>query len=119
MCNTVDAFFSPVEHTSALDRAVVGNPLAETPSTGRSDRLGQESRRKPPSGTVRLGLPRAAAPTARLAPPRARPALSSYPVRTDAFEERWGNNPSPKDISDPTAHHNFRPTAHYYRSCMR
>jgi hypothetical protein len=61
----------PVEHTSALDRAVVGNPLAETPSTGRSNRLGggsnrlgQERRRKPrfaapggtPSGTVRLGL---------------------------------------------------------------
>jgi hypothetical protein len=29
----------PVEHTSALDRAVVGNPLAETPSTGRSNHL--------------------------------------------------------------------------------
>jgi hypothetical protein len=29
-----------VEHTSALDRAVVGNPLAELPSTGRSYRLG-------------------------------------------------------------------------------
>jgi hypothetical protein len=61
----------PVEHTSALYRAVVGNQLAETPSTGRSNRLGgrsnrlgQERRRKPrftalggtPSGTVRLGL---------------------------------------------------------------
>jgi hypothetical protein len=30
----------PVEHTSALDRAVVGNQLAETPSTSRSNRLG-------------------------------------------------------------------------------
>jgi hypothetical protein len=30
----------PVEHTSALDRAVIGNPLAELPSTGRSNRLG-------------------------------------------------------------------------------
>jgi hypothetical protein len=30
----------PVEHTSVLDRAVVGNPLAETPRTGRSNRLG-------------------------------------------------------------------------------
>jgi hypothetical protein len=30
----------PVEHTSALDRAVVGNQLAELPSTGRSNRLG-------------------------------------------------------------------------------
>jgi hypothetical protein len=30
----------PVEHTSPLDRAVVGNQLAETPSTGRSNRLG-------------------------------------------------------------------------------
>jgi hypothetical protein len=29
-----------VEHTSALDHAVVGNPLAELPSTGRSNRLG-------------------------------------------------------------------------------
>jgi hypothetical protein len=29
-----------VEHTNALDRAVVGNPLAEPPSTGRSNRLG-------------------------------------------------------------------------------
>jgi hypothetical protein len=62
----------PVEDTSALDRAVVGNPLAETPSTGRSNRLGgggsnrlgQERLRKPrfaapggtPSGIVRLGL---------------------------------------------------------------
>jgi hypothetical protein len=41
-----------VEHTSALDRAVDGNPLAELPSTGRSNRLGgsnrlgQEERRK-------------------------------------------------------------------------
>jgi hypothetical protein len=60
-----------VEHTSALDHAVVGNPLTELPSTGRSNRLGggsnrlgQEERRKPrfaalggtPSGTVRQGL---------------------------------------------------------------
>jgi hypothetical protein len=60
-----------VEHTDALDRAVVGNQLARPPSTGRSNRLGgrshrlgQEERRKPrfaapggtPSGTVRLGL---------------------------------------------------------------
>jgi hypothetical protein len=60
-----------VEHTNALDRAVIRNPRAETPSTGRSNRLGgqskrlgQERRRKPrfaapggtPSGTVRLGL---------------------------------------------------------------
>jgi hypothetical protein len=30
----------PVEHTSALDRAVVRNQLADTPSTGRSNRLG-------------------------------------------------------------------------------
>jgi hypothetical protein len=29
-----------VEHTNALDRAVVGNQLAELPSTGRSNRLG-------------------------------------------------------------------------------
>jgi hypothetical protein len=29
-----------VEHTNALDREVVGNPLAEPPSTGRSNRLG-------------------------------------------------------------------------------
>jgi hypothetical protein len=58
----------PVEHTSALDRAV---DLIEVPSTGRSyrlggrsNRLGQECRRKPkiaapggsPSGTTRLGL---------------------------------------------------------------
>jgi hypothetical protein len=60
-----------VEHTNALDRAVVENRLAELPSTGRSNhlggrsnRIGQEERRKPrfaapggtPSGTVRLGL---------------------------------------------------------------
>jgi hypothetical protein len=53
-----------VEHTNALDCVVVKNPLAEPPSTGRSNRLGQEARRKPrfvapggtPSGTVRLGL---------------------------------------------------------------
>jgi hypothetical protein len=59
-----------VKHTNALDRAVVRNPLAEPPSTGRSNCLGggltagQEARRKPrfaapggtPSGTVRLGL---------------------------------------------------------------
>jgi hypothetical protein len=59
-----------VEHTNALDRAIVGNPLTEPPSTGRSNRLGrsnclgQEACRKPrfpapggtPSGTVRLGL---------------------------------------------------------------
>jgi hypothetical protein len=56
-------FFS-VEHTNELDHAVVGNHLAEPPSTGRSNRLGQEARQKPrfaapggtPSGTVRLGL---------------------------------------------------------------
>jgi hypothetical protein len=30
----------PVEHTSALDRVVIGNPLAETPSSGRSNHLG-------------------------------------------------------------------------------
>jgi hypothetical protein len=55
---------------NVLDRAVVGNPLAELPSMGRSNRrggsnrLGQEARRKPrfaapggtPLGTVRLGL---------------------------------------------------------------
>jgi hypothetical protein len=29
-----------VEHMNALDRAVVGNPLTEAPSTGRSNRLG-------------------------------------------------------------------------------
>jgi hypothetical protein len=29
-----------VEHTNALDRAVVGNPLAQPPSTGRSNHLG-------------------------------------------------------------------------------
>jgi hypothetical protein len=53
-----------VEHTNALDRAVVGNQLAGPPSTGRSNRLRQEGRRKPrfaapggtPSGTVCLGL---------------------------------------------------------------
>jgi hypothetical protein len=60
-----------VEHTNALDRAVVGNPLAELPSTGqsnrlggRSNRLGQEDRRKPkivaprgtPSRTTHIGL---------------------------------------------------------------
>jgi hypothetical protein len=32
--------FFPVEHTNALDRAVIRNQLAETPSTGRSNRLG-------------------------------------------------------------------------------
>jgi hypothetical protein len=63
--------FFLVEHTNALDRAVIRNQLAETPSTGRSNRLGgrsnrlgQERRPKPrfaapggtPSGTVRLGL---------------------------------------------------------------
>jgi hypothetical protein len=62
----------PVEHTNALDHAVLGNQLAETPNTGQSNRLGgqsnrlgQEKRRKPrfatsggtPSGTVRLGCP--------------------------------------------------------------
>jgi hypothetical protein len=63
----------PVKHTSALDCAVVGNPLAELPSTGRSNRLGgrggltaldRKNAEKPrfaapggtPSGTVRLGL---------------------------------------------------------------
>jgi hypothetical protein len=30
----------PVKHTNALDRAVVRNQLAETSSTGRSNRLG-------------------------------------------------------------------------------
>jgi hypothetical protein len=34
----VNAF--SVEHTNALDRAVVRNLLAETPSTGRSNRRG-------------------------------------------------------------------------------
>jgi hypothetical protein len=29
-----------VEHMNALDCAVVGNPLAEPPSTGRSNRMG-------------------------------------------------------------------------------
>jgi hypothetical protein len=29
-----------VEHTNALDRAVIRKQLAETPSTGRSNRLG-------------------------------------------------------------------------------
>jgi hypothetical protein len=29
-----------VEHTNALDRAVVGNHLTEPPSTGRSNRMG-------------------------------------------------------------------------------
>jgi hypothetical protein len=29
-----------VEHTNALDHAVIRNQLAETPSTGRSNRLG-------------------------------------------------------------------------------
>jgi hypothetical protein len=66
---SVDAFL--VEHTSALDRAVVECHLVEVPSTarsnrprGRSNRLGQERRRKAkiaapggtPSGTMRLGL---------------------------------------------------------------
>jgi hypothetical protein len=52
------------KHTNALDRAVIRNPLAEPPNTGRSNRLGQEARRKPrfaapggtPSGTMHLGL---------------------------------------------------------------
>jgi hypothetical protein len=59
------------EHMNALDRAVIGNPLVEPPSMGRSNRLGgrsnrlgQEARRKPrfaapggtSSGIVRLGL---------------------------------------------------------------
>jgi hypothetical protein len=30
----------PVEHTNALDIAVIGNPLTEPPSTCRSNRLG-------------------------------------------------------------------------------
>jgi hypothetical protein len=51
----------PVEHTSALDRAVVEYLLVEVPSTGRSNRLGQERRRKPkiaaPGGTL-LGITR-------------------------------------------------------------
>jgi hypothetical protein len=34
-----------VEHMNALDRAVVGNPLAEPPRTGRSKRLGGRSNR--------------------------------------------------------------------------
>jgi hypothetical protein len=29
-----------VEHTNAVDRAVIRNQLAETPNTGRSNRLG-------------------------------------------------------------------------------
>jgi hypothetical protein len=52
----------PVEHTSVLDRAVVECHLVAVPSTGRSNRpggrsnrLGQERRRKPkiaaPGGT--------------------------------------------------------------------
>jgi hypothetical protein len=60
-----------VEHMSVLDHAVVGNPLVETSSIGRSNRLGggsnrlgQRRRWKPrfaapggtPSRTVRLGL---------------------------------------------------------------
>jgi hypothetical protein len=40
---TVDAF--SVKHTNALARAIVGNPLAEPPSTGRSNRLGGRSNR--------------------------------------------------------------------------
>jgi hypothetical protein len=52
-----------VEHMSALDRAVVEYHLVEVPSTGRSNRPGQERRRKPkiaapggtPSVTTRLG----------------------------------------------------------------
>jgi hypothetical protein len=66
--NSVDAF--SVEHTNALDRAIVRNPLAETPSMGRSNRLGggltaldrrdvENQFTAPggtPSGTVRLGL---------------------------------------------------------------
>jgi hypothetical protein len=60
-----------VEHTSALDRMIIRNPLVETPSTGRSNHLeggsnrhGQEHRwklkfatpRGTPSGTMHLGL---------------------------------------------------------------
>jgi hypothetical protein len=33
-----------VEHTNTLDCAVVGNPLAEPPSMGRSNRLGGSNR---------------------------------------------------------------------------
>jgi hypothetical protein len=63
VAKTVLTLFS-VEHTNVLARAVVGNPLAEPPSTGRSNRLGRVARRKPrfaalgrtPSGTMRLGL---------------------------------------------------------------
>jgi hypothetical protein len=66
---TVDAFSGRTH--GALDRAVVEYLLVEVPSTGRSNRpggrsnrLGQERRRKPkiaapggtPSGTTRLGL---------------------------------------------------------------
>jgi hypothetical protein len=29
-----------IKHRNALDREVVGNPLAEPPNTGRSNRLG-------------------------------------------------------------------------------
>jgi hypothetical protein len=68
-CTVLTLFL--VEHTNALDRTVIRNQLVETSSTGRSNclggrsnRLGQERRRKPrfaapggtPSGTVRLGL---------------------------------------------------------------
>jgi hypothetical protein len=35
----------PVKHTNALDRTVVRNQLAETPSMGRSNRLGGRSNR--------------------------------------------------------------------------
>jgi hypothetical protein len=71
MCLILLLTLFPVEHTSALDRAVVEYLLVEVPSTGRSNRpggrsnrLGQERRRKPkiaapggtPSGTTRLGL---------------------------------------------------------------
>jgi hypothetical protein len=38
----VDAFL--VEHMSALDHVVVERHLVEVPSTGRSNRLGQERR---------------------------------------------------------------------------
>jgi hypothetical protein len=44
----------PVEHTSALDHAVIGNALAKPPSTGRSNRI--RCSRRALSGTVRLGL---------------------------------------------------------------
>jgi hypothetical protein len=54
-----------VEHTNELDRTVIGNPLVELPSTGRSNRLGgqynrlgQEERQKPRFAASRGTPPR-------------------------------------------------------------